>query len=451
MANSKYMTAPLPSTKMPAGVPYIVGNEMAERFSYYGMRAILVVFMTQYLRNPGGSLEVMSKPDAMAWYHLFVSAVYFFPVMGALLSDGLLGKYRTIFWLSIVYCLGHGVLAMDDTRTGLAAGLILIALGSGGIKPCVSANVGDQFGAQNKHMLEKVYGWFYFSINFGSFFSTMLTPVLLEDYGPGWAFGVPGIFMLLATIVFWMGRNKFVHIPPGGLGFLRDAFSREGLAVMGRIALIYVFVAMFWSLYEQTGSAWVLQAAKMDLNVFGWELKASQTHSANPILILLFIPLFSYGIYPAINRFFPLTPLRKIGIGFLLTSAAFCVTAIIETWIVAGDKPHIGWQMIAYIIMTAGEVMVSITGLEFSYTQAPNKMKSVVMALFLLSNSAGNLFTAMVNYFLQDEEGNLRLSGPDYYWFFAGLMAATAVVYVFVAMNYRGHTYIQGDATGEVA
>jgi POT family proton-dependent oligopeptide transporter len=242
-----------------------------------------------------------------------------------------------------------------------------------------------------------------------------------------------------------------VHIPPGGLGFLRDAFSREGLAVMGRITLIYVFVAMFWSLYEQTGSAWVLQAAKMDLNVFGWELKASQTHSANPILILLFIPLFSYGIYPAINRFFPLTPLRKIGIGFLLTSAAFCVTAIIETWIVAGDKPHIGWQMIAYVIMTAGEVMVSITGLEFSYTQAPLKMKSIVMALFLLSNSAGNLFTAMVNYFLQDEAGNLRLSGPDYYWFFAGLMAATAVVYVFVAMNYRGRTYIQGDAAGEVA
>ncbi len=446
MAESKYPTTPVATSGMPPGIPYIVGNEAAERFSFYGMRGILVVFMTKYLVDSSGTLAVMTDEDAKSWYHLFMSSVYFFPTLGALLSDVLLGKYRTIFWLSLVYCLGHAALSIDDTRLGLAIGLSLIAIGSGGIKPCVSANVGDQFGPQNKHLLEKVYSWFYFSINFGSFFSTWLIPEVLESHGPGWAFGIPGILMALATVVFWMGRYKFVHLPPAGAGFLREAFSGEGLRVLGKLVLIYAFVAVFWSLYDQTGSAWILQADKMDLNFFGVQLKAAQTHSANPIMILFFIPLFSYVIYPAINKVFPLTFLRKIGIGFFLTSAAFCMSAVIETWIQAGDKPHINWQFLAYAIVTAGEVMVSITGLEFSYTQAPPKLKSVVMSLWLLSVSAGNLITAVINLAIQDEHGKSRLSGPDYYWLFAGLMAGTAVVFIFVAMRYREQSYIQGEA-----
>lgn len=435
---SKYLTTPTDTDKMPPGVPYIVGNEAAERFSFYGMRGILVVFMTQYLLDRSGTLAPMSESDAKYWYHLFVSAAYFFPLLGALVSDGLLGKYRTIITLSLVYCLGHAALAIDDTRLGLGVGLFLIALGAGGIKPCVSANVGDQFGPRNSHLLEKVFGWFYFSINFGSFFSTMLTPVLLRNYGPSWAFGVPGVLMVLATIMFWLGRNKFVHVPPGGLGFLRDLTSRQGLATVGKLVLIYAFVAVFWSLYDQTGSAWVLQAGKMDRDLFGWEIDQSQTHSVNPIMILVFIPLFSYGIYPLINKIFPLTPLRKIGIGFFLTAGSFCISALIEKWIVAGDTPHIGWQFLAYAVMTAAEVMVSITGLEFSYSQAPKRMKSIIMAFWSLSVSAGNYLAAQVNHFVQpDANSPPRLTGPDYYLFFAGLMAAAAVIFVFVAMNYR--------------
>ena len=145
---------------MPPGIPYIVGNEAAERFSFYGMRAILVVFMTQYLRDSSGSLATMSDAEASTWYHLFLSSNYFFPVFGAILADAFLGKYRTIFWLSILYCFGHLALALDDTRLGLGLGLTLIALGAGGIKPCVSANVGDQFGQTNQHLLSRAFGWF---------------------------------------------------------------------------------------------------------------------------------------------------------------------------------------------------------------------------------------------------------------------------------------------------
>ena len=104
---AKYQTAPLARTGMPAGIPYIVANEAAERFSYYGMRAILVVFMTQHLAGSSGVLDVMSEDEAKGWFHLFASAVYFTPLLGALFADGLLGKYRTIILLSLVYCAGH--------------------------------------------------------------------------------------------------------------------------------------------------------------------------------------------------------------------------------------------------------------------------------------------------------------------------------------------------------
>ena len=113
---SKYLSAPLPGQGMPGGMPFIIGNEAAERFSFYGMRAILVVFMTQYLVGTGGALDVMSEEEAKGWYHLFVSAVYLTPLLGALLSDGVLGKYRTIILLSLVYCAGHAALALDDER-----------------------------------------------------------------------------------------------------------------------------------------------------------------------------------------------------------------------------------------------------------------------------------------------------------------------------------------------
>ena len=228
MAKHKYATSPPNLTGMPPGVPYIIGNEGAERFSFYGMRTILIGFMMQFMVNRSGILEGMPENEAQGWFHQFVSSVYWMPFFGAIIADGWLGKYKTIFSLSIVYCLGQFTLALMDTSFAihfgqkwvLAIGLILVAAGAGGIKPCVSANVGDQFGESNKHLLTRVFGWFYFSINFGSSFSIWLCPVLLRNpnWGPRYAFGLPGLLMLVATIIFWLGRKKMVHIPPAGLG-----------------------------------------------------------------------------------------------------------------------------------------------------------------------------------------------------------------------------------------
>jgi proton-dependent oligopeptide transporter, POT family len=408
MSNT-YLSAPVSSEKMPRGIPYIIGNEAAERFSFYGMKGILVIFMTQYLfMLPGAGTEAMTKPAAMANYHLFTTAVYFFPIMGALLADIFLGKYLTIMLLSVVYCAGHGVLAMMgstawlDMSPGivLAIGLVLISVGSGGIKPCVSAHVGDQFGKKNAHLLEKVFGWFYFSINTGAFLSTMLTPWLLEWYGPHLAFGVPGVLMALATIAFWMGRKVFIHIPPGGVGWLSETFSGVGLKAISKLSVIFIFIAVFWALFDQTGSSWVLQAEDLNRNWLGMHWLSSQIQAVNPIMILIYIPIFQFVVYPLINKIWKLTPIRKISLGLFVMVVGFAMVGIVQGWVDAGERPSIGWQVLAYAILTASEVMVSITGLEFAYTQAPKKMKSVIMALFLMSVSLGNLFTAGVNHYI---------------------------------------------------
>lgn len=434
--------------KMPSGIPFIVGNEAAERFSYYGMRTILTVFMTQHLMNSSGQLDTMSEGDAKFWYHIFMLVTYLMPIIGALVADIFWGKYKTIMRLSIVYCLGHLALALFETRFGLAAGLTLIAIGSGGIKPCVSAHVGDQFDNSNKHLLERVFSMFYFAINLGGAISSFLTPLLLKAYGPSIAFGIPGVLMFLATFVFWLGRKQFIAIPEAGWQqYKRDAFSREGWKVIGSISLLYLFTAVFWSLYDQGGSAWVLQAEKMnklvDLGFTQITLLSSQIQAINPILILTFIPLFSVVIYPAVGRFVKITPLRKISTGLFLCAFSFAITAIAETRLEAGMEVGIIWQVWAYIAITVAEILVSITALEYSYTQAPNSMKSLVMGLWFLSVSLGNAITALVNWVIQNPDGTSKLTDVQYYWFFAGLMFATAIGFVFVAMWKKERTYIQ--------
>lgn len=425
---------------LPSGIPFIIANEAAERFSYYGMRAILVVYMTQYLLTSTGQTAHLSEQDAQGYFHLFVSSVYFMPLLGALLADVCLGKYRTIIGLSLFYCLGHLVLAIDDTRTGLILGLALVALGSGGIKPCVSAHVGDQFGDANRHLLAKVYSWFYFAINFGAFASMLATPWLLEHHGPAAAFAVPGLLMLLATGVFWGGRFRFIHKPPAGRMAMRILFNRESWAVLAKLAGIYAFITIFWALFDQTGSSWILQAQKMDRWLWGIELLPSQIQAANPLLIMLLVPLFSYGVYPLLGRFFKLTALRKISIGLFLAVLAFALAGGIQRQLDLGAAPNIAWQLLAYVILTSAEVMVSITCLEFSYTQAPVAMKSMVMALYFLSVAAGNLITSAVNFFIQNDDGTLKLVGADYFWFFTALMLVTAVVFVWASRRYQEDT-----------
>lgn len=674
--SQSYRTVPDQSERMPAGIPYIIGNEAAERFSYYGMRGILTIFLVAHLRNSAGGPDYMSEEEAKEVYHLFSAAAYAFPMIGALLSDIVWGKYRTILFLSLGYCIGHACIALGDLgfamaimepRFWLYLGLAFIAVGSGGIKPCVSAHVGDQFGTKNEHLMSKVFSWFYFSINVGAAASNMLTPVLLEHYGPWAAFGLPGVLMGLATLLFWLGRNKFVHIPPAGIErFRNETLSADGIQALKNLSpLFLLFVPMFWCLFDQTGSAWVLQAVRMDRNFLGVEWYESQIQAINPILILILIPTFSYFVYPFAGKFVEVTPLRKICVGLLVAAVAFGLSAwieqqiqggtvsksssqadrrtwqainlldgviennswvstinpdfleskdkieensstaviedtegneeeqaeeswlpqeivvrlrehksweidsirihpstnleeflaeasdkaskddsdkivdiepetcapkqitvsvsdspkpengwtevaslsleqtsepqtisfdpieakyvkvdIVENWggpyvglaeveiLAAGNapedcsddcqalwpnvaavgfRPTIAWQFLAYILITAAEIMVSIVCLEFAYTQAPKKMKSFIMGIYFLGVSLGNAFTAGVNAFIQNPDGTSKLQGADYYWFFTYCMVGVAILCIIWSQFYKGQTYIQGEDDAEAA
>jgi POT family proton-dependent oligopeptide transporter len=445
------------SNKMPSGIPYIIANEFAERFCYYGINSILAVYMVQFLH--------FTDANAATWNSLFKVGAYFFPLVGAIVADVFWGKFKTIIVFSMVYCAGSAVLALSTTAPGLAVGLFLVGFGTGGIKPCVSTNVGDQFTSSNQHLIERAFSWFYLAINAGSSISIWLCPELLANpkYGPKIAFGVPGIAMFIATIAFWMGRKKFAVIPPamtsgvnsglglfalgfapvlvlsmlaypkfGALGALATlivlfvlmiflclktglrnalpaelvswmdgAFTGEGLKIVGRLLIIYFFVAMFWMLWDQSnGNTWTLQAQSslMDKNLgLGITVLPAQLQVVNGLMILMLVPIFTYGIFPLWGRFFAVTPLRKIGVGLFITGASFLIVAWVENEIQSGRTVSMWWQILAYLVLTAGEVLVSITALEYSYKQAPLRMKSFIMALFLLSVSLGNLMIAAVN------------------------------------------------------
>jgi POT family proton-dependent oligopeptide transporter len=203
--------------RMPRQIAYIIGNEACERFSFYGMRNILIPFLISsmllaYL--PAGPEREGAAKDI---FHSFVIGVYFFPLLGGWLSDRYFGKYNTVLWFSLVYVAGHACLALfENSRSGFYTGLFLIALGSGGIKPLVVSFCGDQFDQTNKSKAKVVFDAFYWIINFGSFFASLLSPLLLRNYGPSVAFGVPGVLMFIATVMFWLGRKEYVDVPPSG-------------------------------------------------------------------------------------------------------------------------------------------------------------------------------------------------------------------------------------------
>ncbi len=381
---------------MPKGIPYIVANEFAERFCYYGINAILSVYMTRHLH--------LGEADATTFHSLFKSAAYFAPLLGAIVSDVFWGKYKTILTFSLSYCAGCAIVALVPGTTGLLVGLSLVALGTGGIKPCVATNVGDQFTSKNQHLIERAFSYFYLAINSGSSISIFFAPILLDRYGRIPAFGIPAAMMFFATVVFWMGRKKFAVVPPAGKKWLKDIVSPQGLKTLLGLGIIYVFLAPWWALWEQSnGQTWTLQAESslMDKELlFGWVVKPAQILVANAVFILALVPVFTFAIFPLWSKITKVTPLRKIGVGLFVMAAAYLIMSMIEGRIQSGQSVSVWWQILAYVVLTASEVLVSITGLEFSYKQAPPGMKSFIMSLFLFSISLGDILNAAVSHYM---------------------------------------------------
>ncbi|MEO7198722.1 MAG: MFS transporter, partial [Dokdonella sp.] len=460
--------------------------------------------------------EADRASDAKHVFHTFVIGVYFFPLLGGWLADRFFGKYNTVLWLSLVYCVGHAFLAIfEGNRTGFYTGLFLIALGSGGIKPLISAFVGDQFDQTNKHKAKVVYDAFYWTINFGSFFASLLMPLFLRHYGPSVAFGIPGILMFIATVIFWSGRKKYVHLPPtpsnphsflhvvrdallapardgkpgrpglwlaavgvllallafafiGTLGFvssfclalvfllafggggaamqlervrgLHPDVAVDGVRAVLRILIVFAFVTPFWSLFDQKASTWVLQGDLMGKP--DW-FQPAQMQALNPLLVMLLIPFNNLVLYPFLRRLgFEPTALRRMGAGIAFSGMAWVVAGGLQLALDGGDAISITWQILPYALLTLGEVLVSATGLEFAYSQAPQSMKGVIMSFWMLSVTVGNLWVLLANASVRNESvtayiANTGLSETAFLmFFFAAFAFLAALAFAWYARRY---------------
>lgn len=501
---------------MPRQIPFIIGNEGCERFSFYGMRNILVQFLItstllQHI-TAGGERELAAK-DLM---HTFMIGVYFFPLLGGWLADRFFGKYNTILWFSLIYCAGHACLALfEHNATGFFTGLGLIALGAGGIKPLVASFVGDQFDQSNKHLAKIVFDAFYWIINFGSLFASLLMPLFLKHYGPSVAFGIPGLLMFVATAIFWFGRHRYVKVEVNREGD-PDAFSRilrtalmtrvagRGrpglvLAVVGviaalatllmipqlgfviaaclalvlliagvgggawlqlerargqhpdaaidgvrsvlRVLVIFALVTPFHSLFDQKASTWVIQGNAMSKP--DWFV-ASQMQALNPLLVMLLIPFNNLVLYPALRKFgIEPTALRRMAAGIAFSGLAWIAIGGLQVVMDAGDPLSILWQILPYALLTFGEVLVSATGLEFAYSQAPQSMKGVVMSFWNLTTTVGNLWVLIANAAVRNDTvtshiGDTGLSVAAFQmFFFAAFALVAAAVFVWYARRYR--------------
>ncbi|XP_014209706.1 peptide transporter family 1 isoform X2 [Copidosoma floridanum] len=301
---------------------------------------------------------------------------YFFPLLGGIISDSWLGKYRTILYLSIVYALGQLLLSASSVpplhlpvTLVSFVGLLLIALGTGGIKPCVSSFGGDQFKLpQQEKYMSTFFSLFYFAINAGSLISTIITPILREDfkcYGQQTcfplAFFVPAILMVVSVVIFFAGKNFYTRKQPEGNIFVRvigcichaigrkisskekcdhwldlaeDKYDRrflDDVKSVLKVLTLFIPLPFFWALYDQQGSRWTFQAVNMNGNVFGYHIKADQFQVVNPLFILIFIPIFKIAIYPIMEKFFFInTPLKKLTVGGFFTAVSFLISALVE-------------------------------------------------------------------------------------------------------------------------
>ena len=439
-------------SRQPPQVNYLLGSEVCERLSFHGMRSILTLYMVQALLYDGR--------DATVRYHLFVTATCLTPLLGELLADRFLGRYRAILWISLCCVSGYALLGAWETRTGLLGGLALVAAGAGSMKPCLSAFVGDQLDSEHRGLLDRIHGGFQWVVHLGAATATLSIPWLLDRFGPAVALAVPAVLMAGALAVFWVGRRGYVRAPPAGrdphafarvlatavrrLGtgrhadhWLDGARARhpagavEGAKAVVRIAAVFAAATVFWALFAQRGSTWVLQAKAMDLAVGPLRLSPSQLPALNPLLIMLIIPLLDRGLFPLLERRHgPLPLLSRMTAGMFATVLSFAAAALVQNAIDAGATPSVLWQVPQYVLLTAGEVLVSVTALEFAYGQAPRAMRSTITSLWFLAVGLGNLLTATL-------AGLVPLRGAAYFWFFATLMLLAAIAFAQVARGYR--------------
>ncbi|KAL6100860.1 slc15a1 [Pungitius sinensis] len=403
----------------PLSIFFIVVNEFCERFSYYGMRAVLVLYFKYFLH--------WDDDLATSIYHVFVALCYLTPILGAIVADSWLGKFKTIIYLSVVYAIGQVTMAVsaihditDTDRDGTPntmtvhvvlsmLGLFLIALGTGGIKPCVAAFGGDQFSDHQEKQRRTFFSVFYLCINGGSLLSTIITPILrAQDCGIysqqkcySLAFGVPAALMVVALVVFIAGNGMYYKAEPQGnimldvckcIGFAiknrykhrsnqypkrqhwmdwaEDKYAKLLIAqikMVLRVLFLYIPLPMFWTLFDQKGSRWTLQATNLNGNFGLLVIQPDQMQTVNPILILTLVPIMDSVIYPLIQKCGAnFTPLKRMTVGMMMAAIAFVCAAVVQIQI---DKtlptfPSASQSQLKLLNMDSKPVSVKLPGID---------------------------------------------------------------------------------------
>lgn len=437
---------------LPTAAYFLLWNEFAERFAWYGLVAILPMFLTAYLSfSQSASVEVM---------HAISFSSYLFAFMGSFISDVILGKFWTIVIFSTVYAAGVIALSISAIPSINAAwltitALSIITLGTGGIKPCVSAFGGDQI--ENPEARANFFSYFYMMVNIGSLLSTFLTPLIKKQHCLGredcfaYAFGLPAILMVVAVFLFSIGKafykprappnddlqmvvkasgsaiatkatlvvKRIPHKKPESFFYYaKDDYPMQVLEdcrAMSGLFFCFLPLCLYWGLYSQMNSRWIFQAAQMNGRVSNsFSMMPEQMSIINCILVILLVKPFDLLLFPLIAKIRgrPLTYMNKISIAMFLGVLAFIVTAILQgvieskgTFAYNPANPNVPmcvngclnifWQIPQYFLLTVSEVFLSVANINLAYAMAPKRLKSFGGAVSLLTNAVGNLLVML--------------------------------------------------------
>lgn len=376
----------------PRGLGLLFGVEMWERFSYYGMRALLVLYLVNGLH--------WSDRDAANLYGTYTGLVYGVQIIGGFLADRFLGTRRSLLIGGIIIALGHFVLAIP-TGAMLYLGLGLVVAGTGLFKPNVSTMVGQLY-APGDSRRDAGFTIFYMGINLGATFAPLVTGYLAQRVGWHWGFGAAGVGMVLGLIVYVWGRNTYlagIGIDPPGKRATVDTDVNDTSATTRILALLllFAFVGVFWMGYDQAGTSVNLFTDRhVDRHVGSFETPTAWYQSVQPFAVLVFAPIFA-ALWAMLSRRDrePSTP-TKMAVGLGLLALSFVVLAMGGRVADNGSLAGPWWIVGAYVIQVLGEMCVSPVGLSYVTKVAPVKYASLLMAAWFLATGVGDKFAGIV-------------------------------------------------------
>lgn len=374
----------------PIGLVVLFTTEMWERFSYYGMRAILIYYMMKYL--------MFAQDKASTIYGLYTGLIFLTPIFGGMLADRWLGQRKAVILGGIIMAIGEFVLMVPNL---FYLGLFLLVCGCGCLKPNISTQVGGLY-EQGDHRRDRAFNVFYMGINLGAFFSPLVCGTLGERYGWKWGFFAAGLGMIAGLIIYLFGqkylaKDNVMKKAAGEVASKDEPLTKEDRSRILALITFVIFNIIFWALYEQQGNTTaVLADANADRMIFGWEMPASWVQSFNPIMILALIPLIDMFWKWQASRNKEPSSIGKMAIGCFMLGFSFLVLIPPALAVDAGYKINILWIALNTLILTVGEIYLSPVGLSLVTKIAPVKMVSMMMGVWFLSNFFGNYLCGFI-------------------------------------------------------